>query len=285
MPITKKFIKKVHEAFDVLNYHETRQLDFESFENIATKTLTHAKELSDAVTVVRMYQFCLKKWKKIEKIFNKKLRIFNNFSYEENIVETVSDEDSYGTFYVTNGLYNKSKDIVVASNSFDEEIFSICFEKNKFSIFTDSDYYIKYSKMSSVKMKLFDNKNNHLANIVLSDEFGIFLEKNKTKYELINYDDFIGIYDKNYIDSLSDTDLIDPEKLIADIEWDILEKNSKLGVAKLNIYNADEELEILLLFAISIFLLFQSYQELNEALTCFSMMNTSNMNFRRYKLK
>lgn len=61
MFITKKFIEKVHDAFDELNYHETKQLDFESFEKAAEKTLTHAKELSDAIDVVRMYQFCLKK--------------------------------------------------------------------------------------------------------------------------------------------------------------------------------------------------------------------------------
>ena len=68
MFITKKFIEKVHDAFDELNYHETKRLDFESFEKSATKTLTHAKELSDAIDVVLMYQFCLKKWNKIEKI-------------------------------------------------------------------------------------------------------------------------------------------------------------------------------------------------------------------------
>ena len=33
MFITKKFIEKVHEAFDELNYHETKQLDIERFEN------------------------------------------------------------------------------------------------------------------------------------------------------------------------------------------------------------------------------------------------------------
>lgn len=260
MFITKKFIEKVHDAFDELNYHETKQLDFESFEKAATKTLTHAKELSDAIDVVLMYKFCLKKWNNIEKIFNKKLHIFNNYSYEGNsLVETVSDEESLGTYYITNGINNKVKDIVVASNSFEEEIYSLGFKNGRFTIFEDGEYYIKYSKMSSVKMKLFDNKNDCLANIVLNENLGVFLENNKTKYELIVYDDFIGIYDKNYIESLSDTDLIDTEKLLADIEWDILEKKSKLGVAKLNIYNSDTELEMLLLFAVSTFLVFQKY--------------------------
>jgi hypothetical protein len=268
MFITKKFIEKVHDAFDELNYHETKQLDFESFEKAATKTLTHAKELSDAIDVVLMYQFCLKKWNKIEKIFNKKLHIFNNYSYEGNsLVETVSDEDSLGTYYITNGINNKVKDIVIASNSFEEEIFSLGLKNGRFTIFEDGEYYIKYSKMSSVKMKLFDNKNDCLANIVLSENLGVFLENNKTEYELIVYDDFIGIYDRKYIESLSDTDLIDTEKLLADIEWDILEKKSKLGVAKLNIYNSDADLEMLLLFATSTFLVFQKYLQAEKIKT------------------
>lgn len=53
--------------------------------------------------------------------------------------------------------------------------------------------------------------------------------------------------------------MIDTEKMLADIEWDILEKKSKLGVAKLNVYKSDTELEILLLFAASTFLVFQHY--------------------------
>ena len=260
MFITKKFIEKVHEAFDELNYHETKQLDFERFEKAATKTLTHAKELSDAKIVVQMYRFCFKNWRKIEKIFNKKLHVFNNYIYEGNaIVETVSDEEALGTYYITNGINNKVKDVFVASSSFEEELFLLGLKNGRFTIFEDGEHYIKYSKMSSVKIKLFDNNNDCLANIVLSETLSIFLEKNKTKYELIAYDDFIGVYDREYIESLSDTDLIDTEKMLADIEWDILEKKSKLGVAKLNVYKSDTELEILLLFAASTFLVFQHY--------------------------
>lgn len=260
MLITKKFIEKVHDAFDELNYHETKQLDFETFEKVVTKTFTHAKELSDAINIVRMYRFCLKKWKKIERLFNKKLHIFNKYQYEGNsLIETVSDEEALGTYYITNGINNKVNDIVLASNSFEEGTFSLGLKNGKFTIFNDGDYYIKYSKLSSVKMKLFDNKNACLTNIVLSENLGIFLEKNKTKYELIVYDDFIGVYDREYIESLSNTDLIDANKLIAVIEWDILEKKSKLGVAKLDVYDADADFEMLLLFATSTFLVFQKF--------------------------
>ena len=78
--------------------------------------------------------------------------------------------------------------------------------------------------MSSSKMKLFDRRNNCLCNIVLSEDLGIFLENNLPPYDLVVYDDFVGIYARKYIDSLADTDIIDNDRLLADIEWDILEK-------------------------------------------------------------
>lgn len=258
--ISRNFIKKVHDAFDELNYHKTRQLNLDDFEQAALKTLVHCKDLSDAIDAVRMYQFCLKQWTKIEKIFNKKLSIFNEYDFEGNsLLSLVSDDDALGTYYITNGINRNVKEIFVASHSFDEEMFALNFDNGRFTVCNDGNYYLKYSKMSSVKMKLFDNRNNCLCNIVLSEDLGIFLENNLTPYDLIVYEDFVGIYDRNYIESLADADIIDTDRLLADIEWDMLEKNSNLGVAKLNVYAPDQDLEMFLFFATSTFLVFQKY--------------------------
>ena len=260
--ITRSFIEKVHDAFDELNYRETQQLDFNKFEEAAVKTLTHCKDLPDAINAVRMYQFCLKKWNKIVKIFDKKLSVFNEYDFEDNsLITVVSDKDALGTYYITNGINKKVKEIFVASHSFDEEMFVLGSNMGRFTIFVDGNYYIKYSKMSAKKMKLFNNRNDCLCNIVLSDDLGIFLENNLTPYYLVVYEDFVGIYDRKYIDGLADKDIIDTEKLLADIEWDILEKKSDLGLAKLNVYAPDQDLEMLLLFATSTFLIFQQYMQ------------------------
>lgn len=260
--ITQGFIAKVHDAFDELNYHEKRCLNFDKFEKAAVRTLTHCKDLSDAIDAVRMYQFCLKEWTKIEKMFDRKLSIFNEYDYEGNsLISVVSDDDALGTYYITNGINKKVKEIFVASHSFDEEMFALGFEGGRFTVFDDGNYYIKYSKMSSAKMKLFNHRNDCLCNIVLSEDLGIFLENNLTPYDLVVYEDFVGIYDRRYIDSLADTDIIDTEKLLADIEWDILEKKSDFGVAKLNVYAPDQDLEMLLFFATSTFLVFQKYMQ------------------------
>ncbi len=265
--ITRKFIEKVHYAFDELNYHETKRLDFDNFNNAAFNTLIHCKDLSDAINAIDMFQFCLAKWDKIEKIFNKKISLFNEYSYEGNsLISVVSEAEAAGTYYITNGINRKIKEIFVASCSFDDDsIFMLSFNKGKCTVFNDGDYYIKYSKSSSVKMKLFNKNNDCMCNIVLSEELGIFLENNMTPYELVVYEDLVGIYDRKYINSLAPDDIIDTDKLLADIEWDILKKNSDLGVAKLNTYAPDQDLEMFLLFATSTFLLFQKYMHERKA--------------------
>lgn len=117
--ITRNFIEKVHYAFDELNYHETQQLNFNDFEQAAIKTLTHCKDLLDAITAVRMYQFCLKHWTKIKKMFDKKLFVFNEYDYEENsLISVVSDTDVLGTYYITNGITKKVKENICCKSFF-----------------------------------------------------------------------------------------------------------------------------------------------------------------------
>lgn len=100
-----------------------------------------------------------------------------------------------------------------------------------------------------------------------------FLENNITPYELIIYDDFVGIYSKEYINSLSNSDEVDVNKLIADIEWELIEKNSDFGVAKLNIYEQGQDLEMFLYFAASTFLIFQKYLQ-SERMMNYAIMSS-----------
>lgn len=80
------------------------------------------------------------------------------------------------------------------------------------------------------------------------------------------------------IESLSDDEYIDSDYMIADIEWDLLKKRSKFGVTKVNIYGKTEEgtakqtaeevdidLEVILLFAASTFLVYQKHMQAQQA--------------------
>lgn len=294
--ISRKFIEKVHGAFDELNYREKEHPNYEKFERYAVRTLTHCKELSDAIDAVRMIRFCIKKWKKIEKMFSRKLQLFNEYDYEGNsLISVVSDEEAQGTYYITNGIFGNVKKIVFANFTHDElsgdsqhdsifdfghnnekiatsngneediksnnSMFAFGSRNGGFTAFDDGNYYIKYAKMSSVKMKLFDNNKTCLCNIVLSKNLEIFLENNSTQYDIVEYGNCIGIYERSYTDSLDDEDEIDTEKCVADIEWDILDAKKYLGVAKLNVYSPNQDMEMLLLFAASTFLTFQRFKQ------------------------
>lgn len=286
--ITRGFIEKVHFIFNELNYHETSLLNYDDFTKSAVWTLTHCKELADAIFTVHMYQFCLKKWSKIEKMLRHKLQTFNEYDFKDkSLISTVSDNDACGTYYITNGIYRNVKKVFIASHSIDDKMYTFSFHGGKFTAFEDGEYYIKYAKTSSKKMKLFDKSDKCLCNIVLCDNNGFYLENNLTPYELVAYDDFIGIYERSYINSLADTDLIDTNRLLADIEWNILEKNSKFGVAKLNVYASDRDLELsksddcstnndlemFLFFATSTFLVYQRFIQNQKAIMAFAILN------------
>lgn len=277
--ITRKFIEKVHNAFDELNYHETNLLNYGNFERSFVKTLTHCKELIDAKNTLSIYRFCIKKWGKIQKIFDRKLKIFNIYKFEGNsLISTVSNDEANSSYFITNCINGDVDEVFVASHSLGENLYVINSKGGKYTAFENGNYYIKYAKMSAVKMKLFNRNDKCLCNIVLSENLGIFLEENFTPYEIVVYDDFVGIYERSYINSLKDKDIIDTSKLLADIEWDMIDKKSDLGVAKLNIYTNEQssvleknnsykdnhELELFLSFAMSTFLIFQKYMSVQK---------------------
>ncbi len=272
--LTRGFIQKVHEAFDELNYRVTDSVDFDEFDNAAARTLTLCQELDDAIYAIRMYQFCLQKWAKIEKIFERKKDVFKEYEYEGNSLLTlVSEDDAIGTFYVTNGINKRVQDVLVASQSFDDIMIGLDYKNGRFRAFDDGEFYLRYSKMTATKMKLFNNQEQCLCNIVLSENMDVFLEQNHTQYEIVLYEGFMGIYNRNYIDSLNETDDIDFEKAVAAMEWDIIGKNSSLGVTKLDVFKEDVDLELLVLFATSAFLLFQRFDQHDKQMSRMAMMS------------
>lgn len=264
--ITRGFIEKIRCYFDELGIEATNGISFEEFEKKAITTLNRSKELEDAKLVIKFYKYCAKKWKKIEKIFSKYMSKWQELNFEESsIIETVDAESSEGVYYITNAI-TKSKELFLTSESFNDDIYSFKFKNGRFMIEDGSDYYLKYSKINPGTMKLFNKNNNLICNIVLSNTFDIFLEKNLTKYELIiqnenEEDPFIGIFEKSYIDSLKDTDFIDFKNMIADIEWDLLDSKKDVGVARVNLYQNIDDISLIFYFASSTFLLYKSFND------------------------
>lgn len=280
--ITRRFIEKIRYYFDELGIDAKNGISFDEFEDKSIKTLNRCKELADARIVIDFYCFCLKKWNKIEKIFTKHIDKWQEYNFEgQTTIETVDDESAEGVYCLTNAL-TKSKEVFLTSKSFDDELYSFKYKNGKFMMEDDGDYYLKYSKMNPDVMKLFDKYNNPLCNIVLSKTYDVFLEKNNTEYELVvqKKDDgntFIGVFEKSYINSLGDNDFIEFKNMVADIEWDLLNRKSDLGVTRVTIYREMEDISQILYFATSTFLLYKSF---NDAKNIFAM-SVINTAFRR----
>lgn len=275
--ITDKFLEKTHEAFDELGYHVSSNPNWEDFRSTAVKTLTHTKDLDDAINCVRMFRFCCDEWDKIEKIFEKASDRWNAIPFEgESLISTVSDEEAQGSYFITNGLTKAEKEVDLLSTSYGTQVYS--FENKGGKFFLDG-FRIQYSHMSSTKMKLFDREVNLLCNVVLSKNLGIFLEKNQTNLELAPDDYGILIFHKDYFDSVSDDESLDSEEVLAEMDWDILdEKTPDAGVTKLTLYktlSSDEFYQILCLAASS-FLLFRSYNKAQSATNAAIIASSTN---------
>lgn len=261
--ITKSFIRDIHAYFDEFHYHPT-EFNINAFSDAVSKTLTHCASLEDAKNAILMAQYCFKNVDKITKMLEKKKDLYDEYMYEGNsLLSLLSDDESLGHYYITNGINNDINDVCIAGNFDDEDVFiGIDYSHGKYYL-DDKGYYIKYSSMSSKKMKLFNKNNVCLCNIVLNDECDIFLENNNLQYELVQYESAMAIYDKEYCDSVNDNDELDVEKVIATIEWDLLDKNSKFGVSNLIVYDELEKdnFELISLLAASTFILFQKYMK------------------------
>ncbi len=268
MFITHNFIEKVHGDFDELNYHVKSKVDYDEFAEVSLRTLSRCKEIYDAKKCVKLFQFCNKRWKDIEKIFKDKLEYFKDLRYEGNsLLELLPEEECGGSYYITNGINKNGKEIIVSSVDLEEGYFDVDNEKGIINIFTDGDYYIKFAKLSSTKMKLFDTNHNCLCNIVLSENYEIFLENNNLPYDILVYEDCVGVFKKETLENIDEDEEISLNDAGAIIDWDILGKNSKLGVAQLVMYQEDMDLELMLLFAVATFSLYKHYIDISNALS------------------
>lgn len=257
--ITSKFLYKAHDAFKELRYTVTdaHKLSYYNFYMSAVNTLNHTDTLLDALNCVDNIQFCNREWDKIEKAISKKNSEWKHISFNgKKDITLVDDEEADGSFFITNGIHkNKLKDVYISSVALGKELHQLTRKGDKYALIDDYDYYITNAITSSSKMKLYDKYNNLIAVIVLSDE-EIHLEKNKTKIDIVTYDGCTMVLSKTYSDSLKGNyEKIENDKIMATIQWGILDSNDEAGLAKVINYEEDTDLDLVLTIATSTFIL------------------------------
>lgn len=279
--ITKNFIIKVHQIFDELEYRlVSSNVNIDDFQDATINTLNHCKELEDCRKVINMYRFIIKRFKKVCSKIKKHYDFWKTLPYEGNeTISLVSDEDAYDVCIITNGISKSYKEgFLFSHNIGDDAYIKINYKHGMFCANQEIiRYYLRFSKSSSTKMILLDSEKNKKCIIKYDYIDNITLENNDTNYELVLYNKGnYGIYKKSYIDSLNGKEP-DDQKMCAFIEWDILDKNSEQGIARLFLYDNEDDFQLFVLLAFSFMLLFRSYKVQSRMLMATSLTISQNL--------
>ncbi len=268
----------------------------------AMNTLHHA-DLYGAKNTVKYLNFCTDQWKNIEKMFDEWPELCENMPIGERTeIEQVSDEDTYGVYYITNAINNNYGSIYVAypkplsdedesmdDDSVDEnqgglgavdsdipsedvqddeqevneelssDWYMFASSQDKVSVYTDSKYYIKRSRLSRKKMQLY-YEDEALCKIIERDETTNIYLIGRTPYILYDMGDYMLVYDIDYFNSLGPDEEPNDDFVLASIIYDIIDKNSTRSIARLEIYE-DVDLELMLLYCAASILIFKRVED------------------------
>lgn len=281
---TADLLVRIHNFFDEIDYNPSSEdYDPEVVLDKVIFTINHSKELDDALYVAREFAYYLKKEDKFIKKYCKYPEFWDMIEYSgREEVAVVSDDESIGSYYITN-IYGKNyKDVYITGQAFPDDLFIFKCEDGYFSFGEDSDYYLRYAKLSSTKMVLADKDRKNIATIVLSKDYGIFLENNKTRYELAIYESGIAFFNKEYYDSLNGEEPDLDKECKGFIQWDILDKDSEYGLSRLDVYDEDADINLMVSLAASCFLVFRSYIRGSHSYAGVHAAIAANMIIRRH---
>ena len=272
MFLRKRLLIKAHKAFDELGYHpDSKNVSFDDFLPLAVKTLNHVDTMDDAIIAVKYLRFIAKKYDKITALIKKHYDFWSSIPFVGNeLIKLVSDEEAIGTLFVTNFIESSFKKITISGASLedDDAMYGLPYEKGRFCILNEKDegYYLRYSKMDSTKMFLEDRDGNRLCDIRMANKKTLYFMNNNTEYEIVSYGKQAGLLRKEYYDSLTGDEEIDPDECLAMFKWDIIDKFRYLGITMVYLYTDDIDLELVLAIAMSFFLLYRSIARYNSAL-------------------
>ena len=291
--ITKGFIKRIHECFDELRYTKKDKVDYEEFVFQAVSTMNCCQSIVDIKKALYYANYCVKHWTLIEKMFEKKLDIFNSIEYSGNDTIHLNEDDNCSGILTTNFFNGIDGNLMVSYNDIDGKtnIRSLnIYNDGKIKLDNKSKYYATFSKRDFNTAKIYNSNNELLFNFVIDDNCSIFLENNVSKYDTINTEDGLYICTKEYSKTIQPGESIDFEKMLGEIQWDTIYKTNTKGVSVFYPFvdNLDEDSInlFILMSALTYLLLEHSYlenkkQEKRRVLFNSALVTTTMRNIRR----
>ena len=282
---TWDLLVRIHNFFDEIDYNPSSEdFDAEVVLDKVIYTINHAKELDDALYIAKEFSFYLKKGNKFLRKLYKYPQYWSIIPYNgREEIAVIKDEEAIGTYYITNAYSQNYKDVYITGASLGKDIFLFECKDGYFSFGEDSDYYLRYAKLSSSKMVLTDKNKKNIATIVLSKDYGVFLENNQTRYELELYNTGIAFFEKDYCDSLNGEDPDLDNECKGFIQWDVIDDNGEFGLSCLSVFDENADFNLMLTIAASCFLVFRSYiKGSREGSILLASTIASNMIIRRH---
>lgn len=277
---TARLLFQTHMFFDEIGYEpNSENLNGDELFDCLINTINHAKTFKDAIATVRMYDDYIKREEKFLKKYFKYPEFWDSIEYSgREEIAVVDDAEAIGTYYITNIFNTDYKSINVFGQSFGDDIYGFTNEGGYYSLGVDTDYYLRYSKMSSAKMVIADKNRKNVATVVLSKDNGIFLENNKTRYELEIYDIGIAFFEKEYVYSLSKSEEPDLDKHCKGfIQWDIVDDKGNYGFSRLEVYDENADLDLMLFLSAACFLAYRAHMKSIKASTLIPIIVAGNM--------
>lgn len=258
---TADLLYRTHLFFDEIGYQpNSEDLDVDKLIDCLLYTVNHAKDFDDAATALKMYLDYIKHEDKFLKKYTKYPEFWDMLEYNgREEIAVVDDKEAIGSYYITNVYDSNYKTVYISGQTFGNDYFIFENKDGYYSFGGDDEYLLRHSKMSSEKMVLTDKNRKNLATIVLSKDYGIFLENNKTNYELAIYESGIAFFDKEYYDSLCGNEPDLDKECKAFIQWDVLDNNGEFGLSRLDVYDEEADLDLMVILAASCFLVFRSH--------------------------
>ena len=259
---TATLLALIHCFFDEIDYQPTSEnLDGEEIMNHLIDTLNHAKGLEDALFILRFFKEYIKKENKFLKKFFKYPEFWDEIEYEgRKETNVVSEEEAIGVYHITNALSKDNEILYICSRVFEYGCCDFDYFDGFYSIGEEPKYYMRKSRMSSDELVLTNDDRKVIATIAIDDDLNVYLKNNKTRYELVAYEQGVGFFESSYIYSLRSKEEPDLEKECkAFVQWDIVDKKGNSGLSRLESYDDNADVDLLMILAASCFLVFKRH--------------------------
>ena len=284
---TAKLLMMIHIFFDEIGYQpSSKDFNFEDIIRHIINTVNHAKTLDDAILVFKLYHYYLKKCNKFIKKYFKYPEFWDGIQYKgRKEIEVVSDEEAIGVYYITNALSKDFNNLYISGYSFDNGFYAIDYVNGFYSIDENPKYYLRKSRMSSDKLVLTNSNKKVIATIAIDKDTNVYLENNKSRYELIAYESGVGFYESDYIYSLDNEEPDFNNHCKAYVFWDAIDDKGDFGLSRLDVYDENADFDLLIMLAASCFLVFKRHLAAEESRSLARMIMLSAIASRAIRIK